>query len=254
MMVSGLADAYKVFGDEIFLRAALKNIHYIEKELTEGNTLFRSYKDKRSVTAGFLDDYAFLIQALVKLYQVTFDEQWIKRAETMLLHTIEHFFDSNDGFFFYTSTQSEKLISRKKEIFDNVIPSSNAVMAENLIHLSTFFDREDWKKMATGMTDALSHIIKGEPGYMSHWAIVLAGIKKGLAEIVVTGKNLRSLRVELLQNFIPFSLLLGTEYQSDLPLLKDKTPGPEKPTIYVCYNKTCKLPVHTTREAIQQLL
>jgi len=169
-------------------------------------------------------------------------------------HTIEQFFDPHDGFFFYTSSQGERLISRKKEIFDNVIPSSNAIMAQNLNYLSIFFDRDDWRTTAKTMTESLSHIIKSEPTYMSHWAIVFTEIKKGLAEIALTGIKIKTLRSEFLQQYFPFSIIQGTEDKSDLPLLKDKVSLNGKSTIYVCYNKTCKLPVHTLEEAKLQLL
>ncbi len=204
MMVGGLIDAYRVFNDEIFLKSALKNVQFIEKELMEGNKLYRSYKNKRSTTAGFLDDYAFYIQALIKLYQVTFDEQWIHRAAEMMQYSLEQFFDPHDGFFFYTSSHGERLISRKKEIFDNVIPSSNAIMAQNLHHLSIFFDRDEWGKIGKSMAESLSHIIKSEPAYMSHWAIVFTEIKKGLAEIALTGKNITGLRRSFFNSIFHF--------------------------------------------------
>jgi uncharacterized protein len=254
MMIGGLVDAYRVFSDEIFLKSALKNAQFIGQELMEGNKLFRSYKNKRSSTAGFLDDYAFYIQALIKLYQVTFDEQWIHRAAEMMQYSIEQFFDQHDGFFFYTSSQGERLISRKKEIFDNVIPSSNAIMAQNLHYLSIFFDRGEWGQIGKLMAESLSHIIKSEPAYMSHWAIVFTEIKKGLAEIAFTGKNINGLRSEFLQQYFPFSIIQGTEGKSNLPLLKDKESINGRPTIYVCYHKTCKLPVHTVDEAKLQLI
>ncbi len=253
MTICGLVDACRAFADQIFLQAALKNIHFIEKELMEGNELFRSYKGKRSTTTGFLDDYAYFIQALIKLYQVTFDESWIERAMDMMHYTIEHFFDNADGFFYYTSTDSERLISRKKEIFDNVIPSSNAIMAQNLNYLGVLFDREDWKQIAGAMAGSLAHIIKAEPTYMSQWAIVNSEIKKGLAEVALVGKEIEKLRSELHQNYFPFMMTQGSESRSDLPLLKGKIPINGKPTIYVCYNRTCKLPVYTVDEAKQQL-
>ncbi|HEX6227264.1 MAG TPA: thioredoxin domain-containing protein [Chryseolinea sp.] len=254
MTASGLIDAYRAFSDTRFLSSAIKNIRFIEQELMEGNTLFRSYKGKRSSTFGFLDDYAFYIQAVVKLYQVTFDERWLTRAFEMTQYTIDQFFDPQDGFFFYASAQGEQLISRKKEIFDNVIPSSNAVMAQNLHHLGTFFDRDDWKEMAKSMAESLSHIISKEPGYMSYWAIVFTEIKKGLAEVAFTGKNLAELRSDFIRHYFPFSIIQGTEEQSQLPLLKDKVSLQGKSTIYVCYNKTCRLPVHTVDEAKAQLV
>ncbi|WP_276374714.1 thioredoxin domain-containing protein [Chryseolinea sp. H1M3-3] len=253
MTVCGLVDAYRTFADEMFLNAAVKNIHFLEKELMEGNKIYRSYKNKRSNTVGFLDDYAYLIQALIKLYQVTFDEYWLNRAAQITQYTSDQFFDPSDGFFFYTAIESEQLISRKKEIFDNVIPSSNAVMTQNLHYLSTFFDREDWKKIATQMTESLSHLIKGEPGFMSYWAIVYTELKKGLAEIVLTGKNISTMRSDFLQHFLPFAIVQGSENGSNLPLVKDKTPINGEATFYVCFNKTCKQPVHSVKEALQQL-
>lgn len=253
MTICGLTDAYRMFHDPVFLNAAVKNIRFIEKELVNGGILYRSFKNKRSSTEGFMDDYAFFIQALIRIYQVTFDENYLRRAAEVMRYVIDQFYDTSDGFFFYTSSNSEPLITRKKEIFDNVIPSSNAVMAQNLNQLGLLFDRDDWKKMAASMVDSLSHLVKGEPGFMSHWAIVYAEIKNGLAEIVMTGENIHSLRSELHQNFLPFAIIQGSENHSNIPLQKDKVAVNGKPTIYVCHNKTCKLPVHTVGEALRQL-
>jgi uncharacterized protein YyaL (SSP411 family) len=254
MAICGLADAYRVFSDRLFLNAAMKNMLFIENELMEGNILYRSFKGKRSTTTGFLDDYAYVIQAQLKLYQVTFDERWVNQAVSLMQYSIDQFFDQSDGFFFYTSGNSEQLITRKKEIFDNVIPSSNSIMAQNLSILSTLVDRQDWKQMAEAMTGSLSHIIKGEPAYMSQWGMLYTELKKGLAEVVIMGPNAHDVRAELQQQFIPFMIVQGTENKSDLPLVKDKIAINGKPTIYVCFNKTCKLPVHTVAEAKLQIL
>jgi uncharacterized protein YyaL (SSP411 family) len=119
--------------------------------------------------------------------------------------------------------------------------------------MGILLDRDDWKQMAEAMTGSLAHLIKAEPAYMSHWAIVYAEIKKGLAEVALTGENIHSLRSELHQNYFPFMVVQGTQTKSDLPLLKDKIALGGKPTIYVCYNKTCKVPVHTIAETKLQL-
>jgi uncharacterized protein len=253
MSICGLIDAYRAFEDRIFLDTALKNLKFIEKELISGKTLYRSFKNQRSQTEAFLDDYAFLIQALVKIYQVTFQESYVILAADILQHVIDQFFDSSDGFFFYTSAASEPLITRKKEIFDNVIPSSNAVMAQNLNQLGVLLDREDWRQISEAMTNSLSHLVKGEPGFMSYWAIVYLEVKKGFAEIVLKGKDIDAMRSELQKTFLPFSLIQGGENESQLPLQKDKSPIGGKPTIYVCYNRTCKLPVHSVAEALEQV-
>ena len=253
MMVVGLTDAYKTLGNENFLKAALRNMKFIENELTEGQTLFRSYKNKRSGVKGFLDDYAYVIQACIRLYQVTFDEYWINRAKVLMQHTIDNFYDAKDGFFQYARKDAEKLIASRKEIFDNVIPSSNSVMAQNLFHLSIIFDNQDWKTLSENMTFSLSHLITSEPNYMSNWGIVYTEMKKGMAEVVIVGKNIKQLQQAFSSIYQPFALTMATETKSELPLVGGKKSIDEKPTIYVCYNKTCQKPVLTVEEAAQQL-
>lgn len=253
MMVVGLADAYKFTGNEKFLKAALKNMEFLERELCEVTSLYRSYKGKRSNTHAFLDDYAYFIQACIRLYQVTFNEYWIKRAEVFVSHTIDNFLDSDDGFFHYSSKYGEKLIAQKKEIFDNVIPSSNSVMAQNLFHVGVILDRDEWKGMASRMVDSLGYLITNEPNYMSNWGIVFAEIKKGMAEVVFVGENSKEKAVEFSHSFQPFSLLMGTNASSELPLLQGKTAIDGKDTIYVCYAKACQRPVYNIEDAIGQI-
>ncbi|HEY5919175.1 MAG TPA: thioredoxin domain-containing protein [Chryseolinea sp.] len=253
MMICGLADAYGVFGDERFLAAALKNMNFIEDKLSSDGKLFRSYKAKRSSTPGFLDDYAYVIQAQLKLYHVTFDETWIHKAAKLIPHVLENYYDTNDGFFFYTSGYSEKLITRKKEIFDNVIPSSNAIMAQNLFAAGSLLENEDWKQKAFNMTEVLGHIITSEPNYMSQWAIAYIQIRHGLNEVLLTGKGIHSLRSTLQKEYLPFVLLQGSSGPSTLPLFEGKPTVGDRDTIYVCYQRTCGLPVHTLEDAREQI-
>lgn len=253
MMVSGLCDAHKASGDRKFLNTALKNMEFVERELSDKTTLHRSFKGKRSTTHGFLDDYAFVIQACIRLYQQTFNEYWIKRAEAYMTHTIDHFLDSDDGFFHYAGKYGEQLIARKKEIFDNVIASSNSVMAQNLFHLGILLDREEWKAMSERMAFSLGHLITTEPNYMSNWGITFIEIKKGMAEIAIVGDGCEKLLEEFNQEYQPFTLFMGTATESPLPLLQGKTELNGKPTIYVCYNKACQRPVNQVKEAIKQI-
>lgn len=257
MMVIGLVDAYRAIGDEKFLKTALRNMQFLENELTEGLTLFRSYKKKRSHVKGFLDDYAYVIQACLRLYEVTFDEYWINRGKALLEHVVTNFYDDSDGFFRYSGLDAEKLIASRKEIFDNVIPASNSIMAQNLFQLGILWDNDDWKKMAERMTSSLSHLITSEPNYMSNWGIVLLEMKKGLAEVAFIGAGARESSRQFFTAFQPFALAMGAETESKgehLPLLTDKVATNDRLTIYVCYNKTCQQPVHTVQEAIQQLV
>jgi uncharacterized protein len=253
MMITGLTDAYRVFGDAKYLQAAEKAIRFLESETKDGTTLYRSYKGKPSVTTGFLDDYAFMIQAYVKLYEVTFDEAYLASAHELMDFTMKNFFDPTDGFFFYTHHEGEELISRKKEIFDNVIPSSNSVMARNLMALGLIYDQNDWIALAEKMIGSLSQLIRSEPNYMSNWAIGLLESKHPTAEVVFIGEQYDRLRKEFQTRFYPFSVTLGTSSESSLPLLEGKVTIDNQSTIFVCFNKTCKLPVHTVAEAEKQM-
>jgi len=272
MTVIGLVDAYKALGDILFLNLALKNISFLEKNLLsnditpllpgegqgvpsvasakEGVRLARAFKNKASDTEGFLEDYAFLIQAYAALYQVTFDESWLTKAEKWCSYVIAHFYDEADGFFHFSSRHAEQLIAQKKEIFDNVIPASNSVMARALFHVGTLLDKEDWKKMAVQMSSKLASLTESEPGYMSHWGILFAEITKGLAEVVIVGKDAEKIRKELHTHHLPFALTLGATTSSDLPLFEGREAKDNKTMIYVCFNKTCKLPVTVVDEAI----
>jgi len=253
MTVCGLVDAYRIFADERFLQAAVKNMNFLSSAVQSGDVLYRSWKGKHSVTTGFLDDYAYVIQAQLKLYQVTFDEAWLRKASALIGYTHAQFYDANDGYFYYTASGAEPLLSRKKEIFDNVIPSSNAIMAQNLFHAGTLLDNDEWKQLATAMTDGLSHLIRSEPNYMSQWAIAFAETRKGMAEVVMTGKDLRALHRAWNKHYVPFALVMGTTHGSDLPLLQDKPILGDRSTLFVCYNKACRLPVHTVEEALSQI-
>jgi uncharacterized protein YyaL (SSP411 family) len=169
-------------------------------------------------------------------------------------YTQTHFYDEQEGYFHFSGNNAEKLIARKKEIFDNVIPSSNGVMARNLFHLGILLDNSDYQSQAQKMLSQINELVIGEPAYMSHWGILYSEMVSPMAEIVIVSPQLTSVAKELRKNYLPFSLLMGTESQSELPLIVEKVnPDGNEATIYVCFNKTCKLPVHTVKEALEQI-
>lgn len=253
MMICGLTSAYRAFQDSKFLDAALRNIQFLEKELVSEHGFRRSYKGKASAVHAFLDDYAYLIKAYIELYQTTFDEQWIRKAGRLMTFAIADFFDASDGYFHYSGRHAEKLISGKKEIFDNVIPSSNSVMALNLFQLSVILENAVWQTYASEMINGLSVLIKGEPNYMSNWGIAWLELRKGLAQVALTGPDVETRRSEFQRDFRPFALTLGSSGPSDLPLLADKT-ATGSSSIYVCYDKSCQPPVKTVNEANSLLI
>jgi uncharacterized protein len=248
MTVIGFTDAYRYTANKKFLEAAINVMTFLEKNLVANETIYRSYKGKASAIEGFLDDYAYVIAANIQLHQVTLEERYLYSAKQMLEATIQKFFDTTDGYFFYSPTAA--LIARKKETFDNVIPSSNSVMARNLLQLSSLFENDVWKQMATVMIDGLRHVIRGEIQYTGNWGMGGMEAQHGYYEVVVSGEAAIANHQQLLRVFQPFALYLKGDASSTLPLSKGKEEGNN---IYVCFNKSCKLPVSSVAEALAQL-
>ncbi len=253
LMLKGLIDAYTAFAEEDFLKLALKNARFVESKLRKGERLLRSYKAGKSSINGYLEDYAFVAQAYIALYQATFDEAWLIEAQSLVDYTMKHFYDEEEKMFFYTDDSSERLIARKKEIFDNVIPASNSAMAVNLYHLGLLLDKKEYMGTAKDMLSQVTVLLEKEPGYLSNWGILYSYLSQPTAEIAIVGKNYKEIIQKIHQKYIPNKVLVGAADSSALPLMENRYAMDGKTTIYVCYNKACKLPVHTVEEAFSQL-
>jgi len=132
-MLKGYIDAYRVFNDNHFLDIALKNASFLEDNIIKNDgSLFRSYKNKKATINAYLEDYATLIEAYISLYEVSLEDKWVLLAKKLSDYTFEHFYDKDSNMFFFTSDIDSKLITKKTELEDNVIPSSNSIMAKKL--------------------------------------------------------------------------------------------------------------------------
>jgi uncharacterized protein len=253
LMLTGYVDAYRVFDDKQFLKVALENAQFIVNNMMQKDgRLNRNYKDGKSSINGFLDDYAFTIQAFISLYQATFEEKWLLKADKLMQYTLTHFFDAKSGMFFYTSDQDPQLIARKMENNDNVIPASNSQMAMNLYLLGEFFYKEDYIKKSRQMLNNVKTDIDRHGPYYANWALLLNYFIQPPAEVAIVGDQWLARRKELDKHFLPNIILMGGKTEGTLPLLEHKLMKGET-TIYVCRNKACKLPVNKIDSALKQL-
>lgn len=251
LMLKGFIDAYKTFADPAFLKTALANANFIKTNMLKLNGgLFRSYKNGVATINGFLDDYAQTIEAFIALYEITFDESWLYTAQVLINYTLQNFMDNETGMFFYTSILDEKLIARKYELMDNVIPASNSVMAHNLKKLSMFFDDEMYAKTYKRMLKNIQSQIKTYGSGYSNWVSILLFEVVGTYQIVLTGQNLEQNRFDLEKYFIPNKIIMGG-LTGTLPLQTNKLRA--QTTIFVCKNKTCLPPVNNVSDAINQI-
>ena len=251
MMIKALADSSQVFDNESYYIAAKTAAAFILQNMaTTDGGLYRNYKNDKATILGFLDDYAFLIEALIALYEVDFDENWLLEAKRLTTYTLHHFTDENSEMFYYTAAQGEELIARKHEIMDNVISASNSVMAQNLQKLGLYFDDENYRQKASAMLASVLPNIKAYGSAYANWCIQLLNEVYGVNEIALTGDNFKETKKELDNYYIPNKIVLGGKTDL-LPLLKDKQSHETK--IYICRNKTCQLPVNTVAEAVKLL-
>ena len=170
IMLKGYIDAYRVFNDHHLLDIALKNARFIEQNMIkEDGTRYRNYKNGKASINAYLEDYGTVIDAVIALYEVTLDEKWLQIAKNLTDTSFDFFFDTTSKMFYFTSNKDSKLIARKMEIEDNVMPSSNSVMAKNLFKLSHYYDNEYYLKTCTQMLSNMTKEIQNYGAAYSNW-------------------------------------------------------------------------------------
>lgn len=253
LMLKGLINAFHAFGDRSFLELAEINASFIHENLMEGSALLRSYPTGSAIIHGYLDDYAFTIDAFISLYQATFKSQWLNASITLTNYVIEHFYDPKEELFFYTDNNSEQLIARKKEIFDNVIPASNSTIAQSLFFLGNLMKNESYMEISKNMISKIAPMIKTDPQYLTNWGTLYSFHTYPMVEIAIVGNDYLPFAHEIQQYFLPNMVIAANHESKDEPLLKGRTAINGKTTIYVCFDKSCKLPVHSVKEALEQI-
>ncbi|MCP4551851.1 MAG: thioredoxin domain-containing protein, partial [Bacteroidetes bacterium] len=212
----------------------------------------RNYKNGESSINAFLDDYTFTISAFISLYQATFDEKWLTVAQDLTNYAIDHFYDENSGMFFYTSDIDPALIARKMEISDNVIPASNSEMAKNVFILGHYFYNDDYILKAEIMLNNVKADALINGAYYANWDILMAWFASKPYEVAIVGNSVEITRKELDQHYLPNVFLSGGKKEGSLALLRNKLIDGQT-VIYVCRNKSCKLPVTAVKDALKQL-
>jgi uncharacterized protein YyaL (SSP411 family) len=239
LFLKGLVDAYITFNKQEFLDLAIGIANFIEDKCCQNGRLLHQPSDHNRTIYGFLDDYAFTIEAYISLYEATFDEVWINKTKSYSDIAISLFYDENIGTFYYSSSEAEVLIARKSEIMDNVIPASSSTIVRDLYKLGLLFDNSRYTEIADCVFANVFPHIKSYGSAYSNWAIQLLDLHFGVWEIAITGDDGLKWREELDKYYIPNKITLGGT-NSKLPLLEHKDGAVLK--AYLCQDKTCSLP------------
>jgi uncharacterized protein YyaL (SSP411 family) len=251
LMNTAYCKAFEATGDEACLEQAIRNMQFILKSFKgEDGRFFHTWKQGQARYPAFLDDLAYLVQALLQLQQVTGDTGWLEQARDLGLQIIDRFSEPGTPFFYYTPEGQEDVIVRKKEVYDGAVPSGNAVMAANLHHMGVLLDIKGWQERSLDMYRMLGNAIIRYPGSFGIWAMGVQEQVQGTNEIILAGDNLSVLRADLLSRYVPNKVLLSPGKEVGWIALLEGKKEVGKPTIYLCRNNTCQAPVFSAESLI----
>jgi uncharacterized protein len=248
LMISAFAEAYKVLGRDEYRIAAERALGFIDRHLYEDGRLLRTYKDGQAKLNAYLDDYAFLLNAVLDVYEATFDLALIARAVELADALLERFEDRDAGGFFFTSSDHERLVHRPKPAFDGSIPSGNAAAAMGLLRLYHHRGDARFLEAVERTLGAFATTMQAQPFGFAHMLAVADLYARKPYEIVVIARPDDPARGDLLARlhgeFIPDKIVIAADPSSSerLPLAEGKPQVDGRATIYVCHRYTCSAP------------
>jgi len=245
LAIAALADAGAVLGRGDYLDAARTCAEFVLASLRDGDGhLLRTYKDGRAHLGAYLEDHAFLLEALLTLYEASFEERWFVAARELAETTIERFGDPERGGFYSTASDHEELIARRKEVGDHPIPSGNSSAAMGLLRLAALSGDRRYAEAAEGVFALFSEPAVRHPDAFAHLLRALDFHLSPTHEIALVGDDVGELASVVRERHRPHTVLAGgPEGTHEPPLLQGRTTVDGQPAAYVCENFTCQLPV-----------
>lgn len=252
LMCKALTEAYLIFDDEKFKTLAISNANFLLTRYYKKNGKLLRVVNKNTVVNGFLEDYAFVIDAFINIYTITGNEDWLYKAKELADYTLNYFYDGKQNTYFFTDSNHEKLIVRKAEWSDNVIPSSNSQMAINLYKLSVYFNETKYREISNNLLKSVIKEIENYGSGYSNWAILLLQNLTPQTEVAIVGKNVNEIIKKLYKQSPPNVIFALSSEKSDLPMLINRYVENET-LIYVCKNYSCLAPTKSVEEALKQI-
>jgi uncharacterized protein YyaL (SSP411 family) len=245
LAIAALAEAGAVLGRADYLDAARGCAEFVLETMRDDEgRLLRTYKDGKARLNAYLEDHAFLLEALLTLYEASFEPHWFERARHLADETIERFRDPERGGFFSTSSDHEQLIARRKEIGDHPIPSGNSAAALGLLRLAALTGERDYERHAEGVFALFAKAAVQHPESFAHLLRALDFHLSPTKEVALVGDDLGELATVIRSHFRPHLVLAGgPEGSEEPPLLRDRPSVDGRPAAYVCKHFSCHAPV-----------
>jgi uncharacterized protein YyaL (SSP411 family) len=243
LMIAALAEAGAVLERPDLVAAAAECAEFVVGELRgPDGRLRRTWKDGEARLNAYLEDHAFLLEALVVLYEATFDPRWFREARTTADAMIERFADPDRGGFFETASDHEQLVARRKDLEDHPIPSGNASAAYGLLRLAALTGERGYEDRAGGVLRLLHRLAPRHPQAFGHLLQALDFHLSPVREVALAGEDTTRLERVVRASFRPHLVLAGGE-PDGVPLLEGRHPVDGRPAAYVCERFACQAPV-----------
>jgi len=259
LMMASFAEAGVVLNRPDYTGAARRNAEFVLSNLRRDGALLRTWKDGVAKFNAYLEDYAFLIDGLVTLFETTGESRWLNEALTLSDRMIDEFWDEDGGGFFFTGKSHENLIVRSKDYFDNATPSGNSVAALVLLRLGTLTDKESYRNLAIAVLREVGDQIRRYPsgfGYALSAADFLLSTPKEVAIVGKDAADISPLLTETWRRYLP-NKVVAPSIAGDaatIPLLENRLLVNNLATAYVCEHYTCQQPVTDAATLRDQLL
>ena len=254
LMIAALAEAGASLPCDEYLDAAVACAEFVWRDLRdERGRLLRTYRDGEARLDGYLEDYAYLVEALLTLYEATFDQRWFDAGRETADRMIELFADRDRGGFFTTAHDHERLIARRKDVDDHPIPSGNSSAAYGLLRLAALSGEREYERHAVGVFRLLHRPATNHPHALAHLVRAMdfhfAPVKEVALVAPAGGDGLGELASVVRSGFRPYVVLAGGPEGTDRPeLMRERSTVDERPAAYVCENFACRRPVTEPEE------
>src|SRR6266404_4677002 len=256
LMISAFARAAQVLDDSRYLEVATRAANFLRSDLydSSGKILYRNYRGSRSGVEGFADDYAFVVQGLLDLYEASFNVEWLKFATELQATQDRLFFDEKNGGYFSNSGRDESLFVRMKDDNDGAEPAASSIAALNLLRLSQIYDDPKMAERAKKTIDAFATILLQFPSGMPQMLVAVENSLGKPRQLVIAGKKdwseTKALLKEVHRHFLPNTIVILADANEGQKYLGERNEAVRamslvegKPAAYVCENFTCKAPV-----------
>ena len=262
LMLRSFAEAAASLQREDYYDAAVNNARFITENLRSNGRLLRTWKDGRARLNGYLEDYSFLADGLLAVYELTFDDHWLNEARQLTDDMLDLFWDPNEEIFYDTGKDHETLLVRPRDVFDNATPCGSSVAADVLLRMALLTGYENYRNVAAAALRGLGPMLSQYANGMGRWLAALDFYTGQPKEIALIGDLDADATQDLLDaihlRYLPNRVLASSETgdpagSHPLPLLRHKTLVDGQPAVYVCRNYACNLPVTTPTALTPQL-